>query len=221
MQSLINNALKELKGKFTPEQLEALVAQLIEYFSNSTKPIFENEVRDVAIAEWKKLAPKRFTRLLGDSANEFINSASKNVYAEDAIQKFNLDLTNRLTTTVGDKDLTTERLVDDLRGILDESEGRLRTIARTESTKVANGARLLLYERIKEPEDKYSWDIISDARTTSVCKRIHDRAAKGVTKDELIQIMQEESSKDFPNWKVNTGQPAAHYNCRSLVKLVR
>ena len=98
----------------------------------------------------------------------------------------------------------------------DLTKARADLIARTETTKVANAARINSYK--KSGEDlKFKWIGPTDRRTSKVCKNIKKRTEKGVSMEELIKIVQEESKKEFPEWVVDENSPVAHPNCRHVL----
>lgn len=93
---------------------------------------------------------------------------------------------------------------------------RAENIARTETGRVSAAARRISYSKEATPDKPFLFSHIgpADGRTTPTCVRIAKRTAGGVPYDEYVQIMAEESAKDFPEWTVDKEAPQAHYQCR-------
>lgn len=136
---------------------------------------------------------------LGDELTQQLNTSLR-----DTISKHGYDM-NKIKQTV--KEVT------------DVTTSRANTIARTESNKISNAARQKAYEKI-DPNDegKYDWIGPNDNRTTDLSQRIKNRVGNGVSRQELIRILEEESGKDFPEWVVNPVAPASHYNSRHVMR---
>jgi len=94
---------------------------------------------------------------------------------------------------------------------------RAETIARTEAGKIASSARKNSYSKQSGfAEFKFIHIGPDDNRTTSTSRRIKKRCGKGVLWNEYIRIMNEESAKEFPTWKVNPDAPLSHWNSRHI-----
>lgn len=222
LKSMLEEQLKKIKEKPSKAQVESTIKNILNYFDLKTQPTVEKTLREIIHKEWDSIE-KQYKKniILDEKGKNYIKQATKNVYLDDAIVNFNEELSTRLTDKLGDKDLTLDNLVAELKKTMEDRESRLINIARTESTKAASGARLIAYEQIKKPSDRYVWDTAKDSRVTKTCKRIAERTSNGVTKEELVQIIKEESKKDFPEWTVDELQPCAHYQCRSMPALRR
>lgn len=112
--------------------------------------------------------------------------------------------------TIGD---ITEKIKD----VSDVADYRAENIARTETSRVSNTARLNSYKK-EDGENlfKYKWIGPNDRRTTDLSKRIKARTVSGVSYEELVKIVTEESFKDFPEWQVNPDGLVSHYQSRHL-----
>jgi hypothetical protein len=115
---------------------------------------------------------------------------------------------------------TISKIVEEMKSAADEEEYRLRNIARTETTKVSNTARLNGYAQAdKEGTYKFKWIGPDDSRTTETCKRIKERTKSGVSLDELKAIVTEEARKADPEFETNG--LIGHYSCRhTFIKIV-
>lgn len=118
--------------------------------------------------------------------------------------------------------LTPQLLTERIKKVADVSDAKAELIARTESGKVAAAARRLSYKK-EDREDSFKYIHLgpSDNRTTETSKRIKSRTKSGVSWDDYISIVTEESRKDYPTWKVNPDFPVSHFNSRhSFVRRV-
>ena len=110
------------------------------------------------------------------------------------------------------KNFTIDKIVDNMKQELDKSTDELRTIARTETTKVSIAARKVQYD--KSPFE-YNYKIIGpdDNRTGEDSKKIKSLTKKGVSWDELVSIIQSVAS---PKWIVNPDAPIPRPNWRHV-----
>lgn len=113
------------------------------------------------------------------------------------------------------KGLSTQAITRKISEAVSISDFRAETIARVETSKVSAAARKNSYEK-EGGLDKFLFKHIgpNDGRTTDTSKRIKARTKNGVTWENYIRIVEEESAKDFPKWKVNKDYPVSHYNSR-------
>jgi len=102
------------------------------------------------------------------------------------------------------------------------ADHRAENIARTEMGKVSAAARKNSYAKAEGSENFLFKHIgPSDDRTTGVSKRIKERTSKGVSWEEYVKIVKEESAKDFPEWTVDKEFPVSHYQSRhTFVRVV-
>ena len=96
---------------------------------------------------------------------------------------------------------------------LDKSDNELRTIARTETSKISIAARKVSYDKTGVVY-KYKWIGPDDNRTTDISKNIKKRTENGVNWDELVAIITEEAKKKNPKWEVNPMAPIPFPNTR-------
>lgn len=109
-----------------------------------------------------------------------------------------------------------KRIAQKIQEIAQLSDSRAETIARTESAKISAGARRIQYIKIDPEGTQYKYYHIgpNDSRTTDTSKRIKERTQGGVSWDEYVRIVTEESAKDFPTWRVDPASPVAFWNSR-------
>jgi len=113
--------------------------------------------------------------------------------------------------------INSQEVIDDIQDVTDFARSRAQNIARTEGAKVQNAARRDAYE---DAEQKFDQEFLyehvgpDDNRTTETSKRIKDRTQGGVPWNEYVEIVREESKKDFPDWRVDKDKPVSHYQSR-------
>lgn len=144
------------------------------------------------------------------------NDLSKNV--ADKIQQVLLSAYSE------QRGIDLNRISKEIEEVAGVAESRAELIARTETSKVSAAARKNSYAKEEEARGvkfKYRWIGPTDGRTTDLSKRIKRRTSGGVTYDEMINIIQEESRKDFPEWTVDPNAPVSHYQSRhTFVRVV-
>ena len=116
-----------------------------------------------------------------------------------------------------DKGISRIKLQKEIQRIAEVSDHRAELIARTESIKISGTARFNQYH--KRPEFNrflFGWMGPDDSRTTETSKRIKARVGKGVTWDELYNIVSDESAKEFPTWVVDYNNLVSHWQSRHL-----
>lgn len=109
-----------------------------------------------------------------------------------------------------------------IRDTLDVADFRAENIARTSTMKVSQAARITSYK--KEPDfDNFLFihQGPNDNRTTETSKRIKSRTNKGVSWENYVKIVTEESAKDFKDWTVDKNAPVSHYQSRHTFTRVR
>ena len=118
------------------------------------------------------------------------------------------------------KDWGIDKIVKEMTERTNESVGRLRTIARTETHNISTIARENSYEKaeIEGEEFKYKWIGPRDNRTTPYCTKITELTKHGVSMKELKNIIAEYSDKNtFKSGRAFT----PHINCRhTFVRVV-
>lgn len=113
---------------------------------------------------------------------------------------------------------TISHMVEDMQKVADETEGRLTTIARTETHRISNVARMNSYMQLDtDNAELYKWLNPLDHRTTPTCKAIVERTKDGVTLAQMKAIIEEEAIKTGFTARELTPHP----NCRStFIRLV-
>lgn len=115
------------------------------------------------------------------------------------------------------KTFSMDKIVRDMKEVLDESQGKLRTIARTESSKISLAARKSSYEKTgRFDEFKFKHIGPADVRTTEMSKKIKGLTKNGVSWDKYVDIIEKVSKEHNPKWKVDKDFPISHPNTRHI-----
>ncbi len=110
---------------------------------------------------------------------------------------------------------------DTINDIIDTTKANSGMVARTLESSLYNEAKRRGYEIIEadlgmQPEEaKYVWVNPLDHRTTKTCQSIVERTKDGVSMKKMIEIIKEESRKEFPDYWKEDNPTSAHYQCRS------
>lgn len=158
----------------------------------------------------------------GEADTNAIEAIKDSKVFQDAFKNLDKDMSKRINKIIGDafkdpKKFTMVSLTKEIKEAIKLSEGRIATIARTETTKIANAARINSYEKSDDGSFTFKWLGPADDRTTGICKNIKRKTEKGVSMKELLGIIQEEANKADTSWSVNKSAPAAHVNCRHTI----
>lgn len=122
-------------------------------------------------------------------------------------------LRDTIFTAFEKEDISIDNLVKEISEDMEATKGNLRNIVRTETGKIASGARKTQLEKTGA-EYKYFHIGPNDNRTTELSKNLMEKTKNGVTWDEYINLLRTESKKFFPKWTVNEDYPLSHYQSR-------
>jgi len=112
-------------------------------------------------------------------------------------------------------EFTIQKIVDNMRENTDAIESDLRTIARTETTKISAAARKVQYDKTGL-KFKYYHIGPDDDRTTEMSKKVKALTKNGVTWDEYVNIIEKVAHEHNPSWIVNRAAPITHPNTRHV-----
>jgi len=208
----------DIKGKPNEKQLIKAVGKvskkLEKQLKKSGSSVFKGIYEKFAKETNKKLGIKT---QITDSDKEVIDSLINDDKYKEAFSNMSIASSKRLRETISkafDKDdISINNLIKDIQEDLEATKSNLRMIVRTETGKIASGARK---EQLNKTGAEYKYFHIgpSDNRTTELSKTLVNKTKNGVTWDEYIKLMQNESSKYFPEWVVNPQAPLSHYSSR-------
>lgn len=193
-----------------------LVDDLKEANSEIFKKIYKNELEQVSDENNIDVGFESDDEtVLDDIMQSGVLQSSYKDLGDELTQRLN----DNLRDTISRHGYDMNKIKQTVKETADVTTSRANTIARTESNKISNAARQKAYEKI-DPNDEgvYDWVGPNDNRTTGLSQRIKRRVGSGVSRQELIRILEEESGKDFPEWVVNPVAPASHYNSRHVMR---
>ncbi len=217
----INKFLKKFKRKPSEADLKRGIKdinrRLARELNLSSKGLFKKLYSDEMEKVGRELGVNIIMGKIDENAIEVLNN--QKVLAE-AYEGIASKLTEKINEIIEDaykdpKGLTVQQMTDKIKELTETSDFHAETIARTETGKISSAARKNSYAKEEGFENfKFKWIGPDDHRTTDTSKRIKARTSKGVTLDNLIKIVTEESAKDFPEWTVYKDFPVSHYNSR-------
>jgi hypothetical protein len=217
----IDKFIKKFKRKPSEAELSKAIGkinlELIKELKDKTSSLFKRAYID----EIGKVEGELGVNVLFGTIDENALAVLNN---QEVLSKAYTGIASNLTTELNgiiqeayrdSKGLTSKQITDKIKDLTDVADFHAETIARTESSKVSSAARKNSYAK-EEGFDTFlfKWIGPDDNRTTETSKRIKKRAREGVSWSELIKIVEEESSIDFPEWTVNKEFPVSHYNSR-------
>lgn len=199
MQELVGEATKKLEKKLKSKN------------SNKIKSIYEKAMKDVG-----KEVGEKFT--LTQKDKNIIDALKKEPVYQEAFTNLSASISKKLKDTItraydDPENFTIDKIVGNMKKTLDESDGKLRTIARTESTKISVAARKTSYEKTGATY-KYFHVGPNDNRTTEMSKEVSKLTKNGVDWDSYVEIIRQVSKKHNPKWSVNPEAPITHPNTR-------
>ena len=224
MESALMNELEKLLSKFDTKT-RPTKAELDKKIKETVKD-FDKAVKTKSSRKLKAIYQKAAEDLGKDIGQDFVMSTEdKNVIealkkqpkTQKAFANMSNNLSDKLREVVQDaysrKDFSIEKVMEELRETVNETESSLTRIARTESSKVAIAARKTQYDKTGV-EYKYFHIGPNDNRTAEVSKAVVNKTKNGVTWKEYVDIMRKESKKLNPKWTINPDFPITHPNTR-------
>ncbi len=219
----ISKFIKIFKRKPTEKELKAKIrnikSNLAKELGDSTTKLFKKTYSDSVDKIGRELSVDFTFDKVDDNALKAL--ATQPVLTE-AFEGISKDLSNKLNVIIKEafedpKGLSLQKIQEKIKDATSVSDFRAEEIARTETSKVSAAARRTSYKKA-DPEDefKFKWIGPADNRTTDTSKRIKARTKEGVSWDNLIKIVTEESEKDFPKWTVDKDFPVSHFSSRHL-----
>jgi hypothetical protein len=218
----------DLKNKPSESQLKKIVDKVSKRFENRLntksatfiKTIYEKSMREV-----EKDLGEKFQ--MDDSDKLVIEQLKHDPEYRKAFSNVSVAMSNRLKEVIEKRysepeSFTINSLVKDMREELDKSEGSLRTIARTETSKISVASRFNNYQKSSNFK-KFKFKHIgpSDNRTTKLSEEVKSLTKDGVTWNQYVKIIKQVSKKFNDKWIVNDLAPITHPNTRhTFVRMV-
>lgn len=219
----------DLKKKPSEAELKALVADLTKNFDKRLKAKSANRIKAI----YDK-AVKSANRELGtnykpttEMDKNMIEALKRQPVFQKAFSDLSLSISKKLMNTIQEAytkpKFTIDNLVKDMKKELEASNGKLRTIARTESSRISISARKISYIKTGEFDNMlFKWVGPDDSRTGEDSKKIKKLTKQGVTWNELVNIIQKVANENNPNWIVDPDGPLPRPNTRHVpIRLVQ
>jgi len=223
----LNGILKELdlKKKPTEKQLKKTVDKLTKNMDKQLKAKSANRVKAVYSKTLNKVnreLGEKFT--ISDKDKNVIEALKRNPTFTGAFASTSKALSKNLKEVItkaydNPETFTIDNLVKSMKEQSQIANNSLRTIARTESSKISLAARKVSYQKSGD-FDAMKFIVLgpSDARTGKDSKKIVKQVGKGKSWDEIVNIIQKNAGK---GWTVDKDAPIPRPNWRhSIVKVV-
>lgn len=217
----VESFVKRYKQRPTEQQLRTIISKINKNLVSNLMLSNNKFFKDTYLKEMTKIEKDLGINILFDKIDQEALGVLSN---QDVLNKAYANISSKLTTEINNvitqayrrpEGLSTEKILKDLKDAVDITDYHAENIARTETSKVSAAARLNSY---KKEEDfataLFKWIGPSDHRTTEVSKRIKSLTMDGVPWDQLVNIVKQESAKDFPEWRVDPNFPVSHYQSR-------
>ncbi len=217
----LEKLLKRFDTKTIPskEELDKKISETVKEFDSVVKTKSAKKLKAIylkAMNDLGKELGRTFT--LNDIDKNIIEALKREPVYQQAFANVSQRLSDKLKDVVIEAyaqpgGISINQIVDDMRDEAEDVEANLRTIARTETSKISAASRRVQYEKTGEPY-KYFHIGPNDDRTTPQSREIVERTQNGVSWDEYVDIVQEVAKKYIPNWVVNKDAPISHPNTR-------
>jgi hypothetical protein len=209
----------------TKDELESLADNAQRELTDSVERIVEGNLKSVYDEFKQDVADGLDGAELNNTADELnIKDILGNPAMNNAFEDLGEDVSSKIKGIINDLyrgddagSVDIEDVKSRIQDVVDVANTRAENIARTETAKVEAKARRQAYEEAEESRDEeFLYEHIGpdDRRTTDTSKRIKDRTQGGVPWSEYVDIVTEESNKDFPEFRVDPDAPASHYQTR-------
>lgn len=217
----LEKILKRLDRKRKPseEEFNKIVDDISKKLGTQAKKKSSTRLKTIYEKSMKETAKELDTQLtLNEKDKNVIEALKRDVVYQKAFKNLSENVSKRLKDVIEEayadpKSFTINNIVDSMKEELEKTDNELRTIARTETSKISIAARKTSYDKTGVTY-KYKWVGPDDRRTSDVSKEIKKRTNNGVSWEELVRIIQEEATKKSSKWEVNPLAPIPHPNTR-------
>lgn len=220
--------LRKLAEK-DPRAAQKALNELIRDYNSQFRDQLNRELRRMydkghgeTASEFNKLS-----LVIGDRDEAIIQDLLRNQLLQESINGLHGEIQQQAFTVISsalrqNNNFNLAEIRKELSTLTGKADAEIKQISRTHTNKFFQAGRRAGYvkaERALGVEFRYAWMGPDDHRTTDTSKRIKARVAalgggNGVLWDELVQIVIEESKKDFPDFEVDPRAPTSHYNSR-------
>jgi len=221
----LKEILKEFDFKRRPNEstLKAKIDKIMKSLEkklNKKSSTFIKKIYEKAKSDAEKDIGKKFALIEKDK--NIIEALKRDPTYRKSFSNITTSLSNNIKDIItkaydDPKTFTIDNLVKDMSKQVDESTGHLRTIARTETSKISIAARKVQYDKTGV-DYLFKWIGPDDDRTGEDSKLIKKATEKGVTWDELVSIIQKVAGT---GWTVNKEAPIPRPNTRHTFIAIR
>lgn len=224
----LNQILKQLDLSKRPSEKEYkdlvdkvvknLEKQLKAKSANRVKAIYKDAVQQVNA----ELNLKRKFSITEKDKNIIEALKRQPVYQEafaDLSNNLSKNLKEIITKAYDDpKNFSINKIVEKMKEQTDIANNRLKTIARTETSKISMAARKISYEKSGD-FNTMKFKVIGpdDKRTGEDSKEIKKLVGEGKSWDEIVEIIRQVSRKRSKNWTVEKDFPQPRPNWRHVI----
>ena len=216
----LDKFLKKFKRKPTEKEFKARLSKI----NRNLKRQLSSDTEQFIKAEYSKGMRSvgrelNMTIAFGKADQEAINVLANQKVLSEAFDNLSDTVSGKISDIIERAykkgGMSLSQIKKEIQEVSDVADYHAENIARTESSKVSSAARRNSYEKA-DPDNtfKYVWIGPADRRTTVTSKSIKRRAEKGVSYDDLVKIVTEESAKEFPTWTVNKDALVSHWQSR-------
>ena len=223
MQTVLEDFIHTYKRRPSKRELDKLRQNLFTKIQGKIKQVTDREFtkiykENVALLSKDLSIPLTINKI--DTNALFLIKNNPILYRSFA--NMSTKLSNKVSDIIFDsykdpKGIDLNKINDMIKKVSGVSSSIAETIARTETSRISNTARFISYKKDPRFNDfKFKWagPPASEPRTTSTCANIMRRTKNGVSWDKLVEIVTEESAKEFPKFNVDPVLLVAHWNCR-------
>lgn len=220
MDDVLDQVVKdlEMKRKVPEDVLVERVRKIAEKFGSRIRTKTVSEIKAMYTAEYEKVGGPEIKPSF-DSRDEnaiklienskVFNKAFKNM--SDSLQE---KIKEIISKSYEKPNFSLDEMVAEMQDATEAKKSDLERIARTEGQNISNLARVNAYEKMLPADTKYRWSTASDDRVTDYCKAIKEASDKGVTMEEMKQIVAQHGDKGT----YDPSRPfTPHLNCRSSI----
>lgn len=207
------------KRKPSEEEFKKIVDKISSKFDTQLKKKSSTRLKAIYEKAMKEVGKEVNTKFsLTEKDKNVLEALKRDVVYQKAFSNISDNVSTRLKEVITGfyetpEKFTINNIVDSMKEELEKTDNELRRIARTETSKISIAARKVSYEKTGA-KYKYKWIGPNDNRTADVSKIIKKRTQSGVSWDELVKVIEEESRKQNPKWEVNPLAPIPFPNTR-------
>lgn len=211
----------DTKTRPSKAELDKKIRETVKDFDKAVKTKSSKKLKAIyrkAMKDLGKDIGKEFT--FTDQDKNVVEALKKSPIYQKAFKGISEQLSTKLKDAVisaysAPGGFSVDKLVDDMKEFTSATESKLKTIARTETTKISVASRKVQYDKTGETYKFYHIGP-DDDRTTKMSKEVKNLTKNGVSWDDYVKIVEKVSKKYNPKWVVNKEAPITHPNTRHV-----